>query len=156
MDEQIPYLRRLWGGEAMSFAGEFDQIDRAAVYPPPSRPIPIWLGGSSEPAYRRAAKMGDGFIFGYGLRDEAVRAWERVQALLREEGRPVDGFRAVFNLLPEAPGSWLEETVEALPRLRDAGATDIALTSARRGLTTLQEHIDFIAEAKALATRALR
>lgn len=155
IDEQIPYLRSLWSGAAMSFSGDFDQIDRAAVYPPPSRPIPIWIGGSSEAAYRRAAKLGDGFIFGYGMRPEAIRAWERVQELLREQGRSSDGFRAVFNLLPDHAGSWLEETIEALPRLREAGATDIALTSARNGLTTVEQHIDFIAELRARVEHVL-
>ena len=156
LDEQIPYLRELWSGQAMTFAGRFDQIDRAAVYPPPAHRIPIWIGGSSEAAYRRAAKLGDGFIFGYGMRDEAVQAWSRMQTLLREEGRGVADFRAVFNLLPEREGTWIDETLAALPRLRNAGATDVALTSARNGLTTVQQHIDFIAELKAGADRILR
>jgi probable F420-dependent oxidoreductase len=155
LDEQIPYLRQLWAGEAMTFAGEFDQIDRAAVYPPPGHQIPIWMGGSSEPAFRRAARLADGFIFGYGMSDNAVAAWERVRTLLCEQGRSVDGFRAVFNLLPETTGSWLEANVAALPRLREAGATDVAFTSARNGLTTVQEHIDFIAELRADADRIL-
>jgi probable F420-dependent oxidoreductase len=156
LDEQIPYLRLLWSGEPVTFTGEFDQIDRAAVYPPPARPIPIWLGGSSEAAFRRAAKLGDGFIFGYGMRHEAVRAWRRVQELLDEEGRDPAPFRAVFNLLPEHPGSWLAQTVDTLPRLRDEGVTDVAVTSARHGLTTLDQHLDFITEVKTRADRVLR
>ena len=156
LDEQIPYLRQLWTGEATTFNGEFDQIDRAAIYPPPSRPIPIWLGGNSEAAFRRAARLGDGFVFGYGMAASAVRAWRRVQELLAEEGRDPAGFRALFNLLPDHPGSWLAEEVDALPRLRDEGATDVAVTSARNGLSTLDQHLDFIAQAKARADRALR
>jgi probable F420-dependent oxidoreductase len=156
LDEQIPYLRRLWTGEPTEFSGEFDQIDRAAVYPPPSQPIPIWLGGNSEAAFRRAAKLGDGFIFGYGMRAEAIHAWRRVQELLAEEGRNLEGFRALFNLLPDHPGSWLAEEVDALPRLRDEGVTDVAVTSARNGLASLDQHLDFIAQAKARADRALR
>jgi probable F420-dependent oxidoreductase len=156
LDEQIPYLRRLWSGEPVTFAGEFDQIDRAAVCPAPSGPIPIWLGGSSEAAFRRAARLADGFVFGYGLSDQAVASWRRVRELLDEEGRPVDGFRAVFNLLPDREGSWLEPTVGALRRLRAEGATDIAVTSGRNGLSTLDEHIGFIAELKARADAELR
>ena len=155
LDEQIEYLRLLWAGEPVTFSGEFHHIDRAAVYPPPTRSIPIWLGGSSEAAFRRAAKFGDGFIFGYGLRAEAVRAWQRVQELLGEQGRDVERFRALFNLLPEAPGTWLERTIDALPRLRDAGVTDVAVTSERNGLTTLTEHLNFLTEVRARADRAL-
>jgi len=156
LDEQIPYLRRLWGGEPVSFTGEFDQIDRAAVFPPPARPIPIWVGGSSEAAFRRAAKLADGFIFGYGFRDQAVHAWQRVRQLLNEQGRAVEDFRALFNLLPDRPGAWLAPAIDALPRLRDAGVTDIAVTSGRNGLHSLDEHIGFITDLKAGADAALR
>jgi probable F420-dependent oxidoreductase len=156
LDEQIPYLRQLWSGEPVSFTGEFDQIDRAALCPPPAHQIPIWLGGSSEAAFRRAARLADGFIFGYGLRDEAVRAWRRVRELLAEQGRAPGDFRALFNLLPDQPGATLDQAVDALPRLRDAGATDIAVTSGRHGLRTLEEHIGFITELKARADTALR
>jgi probable F420-dependent oxidoreductase len=155
LDEQIPYLRRLWAGEPVAFAGEFDQIDHAAVYPPPARPIPIWLGGSSESAFRRAAKLAEGFIFGYGMRAEAVQAWRRVRELLTREGRAVAGFRAVFSLLPDQPGSWLSQTIDALPRLREEGATDATVASARNGLTTLDQHLRFITEVKARADRVL-
>ena len=155
LDEQIPYLRRLWAGDAVTFTGEFDQIDRAAVYPPPASPIPIWLGGSSEAAFRRAVRLGDGFLFGYGMRTEALQAWARVQQLLTESGRPVEGFRALFNLLPDHAGSWLPDIVDSLPRLRDAGATDVSVTSARNGLTTLDDHMAFIAKVMDRADRML-
>ncbi|ONH30868.1 LLM class F420-dependent oxidoreductase [Pseudofrankia asymbiotica] len=155
LDEQIPYLRQLWSGEPVTFTGQFDQIDRAALCPPPSRPIPIWLGGSSEAAFRRAARLADGFIFGYGFHQEAMLAWSRVQQLLREQGRSPDGFRSLFNLLPDEPGAWMGQTVEALPRLRDAGVTDVAVNSARNGLTTLGQHLDFIAEMKRRADAVL-
>lgn len=155
MAEQIPYLRRLWAGEPFSFEGEFDQIESAALNPPPTGPIPIWYGGSSESAYRRGAALADGFIFGYAFRDAALEAWGRVRELVIEQGRDVDGFRAVFNLLPHEPGSWIPRIAEALPRLRDAGATDATVVSSRNGLRTVDEHIAYIAEAKAAADEAL-
>ncbi|SDZ49015.1 LLM class F420-dependent oxidoreductase [Herbiconiux ginsengi] len=156
MAEQIPYLRRLWTGEPQSFDGEFDQIDRAAVIPSPVDQIPIWYGGSSEPAFRRAAALADGFIFSYGFRQQAADAWARIQELLHEAGRPVEGFRSLFHLLPEEPGPSLEASVEALPRIRDLGATDVCFASTKNGLTTVEQHIDFIAELKERADVALR
>ena len=39
------------------------RIDRAGILPRPKRPIPIWLGGFSDAAYDRAARIGDGFLF---------------------------------------------------------------------------------------------
>jgi len=78
-----------------------------------------------------------------------------VRQLLHEQGRAPDDFRALFNLLPDQPGATLDQAVDALPRLRDAGATDIAVTSGRHGLRTLDEHIGFITELKARADAAL-
>ena len=45
----------------MSFHGKFTSFDDLRVLPKPNRPIPIWIGGSSEPAYRRTARKGDGY-----------------------------------------------------------------------------------------------
>ena len=62
-EEQIGLLRRLWTEPLVDFRGEFDRVNRAALNPRPRRAIPIWLGGFSEPAYRRGARLADGFIF---------------------------------------------------------------------------------------------
>src|SRR5580698_63345 len=62
-EEQIGLLRALFTEPIVDFDGRFDRIDRAALVPKPDRPIPIWLGGSSEAAHERAARLADGFIF---------------------------------------------------------------------------------------------
>lgn len=157
IDEQIPYLRALWRGEPQTFRGKFDQIQQAAVVPPPAEPIPIWLGGSSEAAFRRAARLGDGFVFGYGLRDTALEGWARVQELLGEEGRSVAGFRAVFNLLPDSPGSeTLDSIVAVMPRLAESGVTDVIVPTARHGLHGLNEHLAFMERLHQRTVRMLR
>ncbi|MGX1701965.1 LLM class F420-dependent oxidoreductase [Microbacterium sp. NPDC055357] len=156
IDEQIPYLRQLWTGDPTTFQGEFDQIVEAAVFPGPGSKIPIWLGGSSDIAFRRAARLADGFIFGYGFSSPALESWSRVRELLREEGREEDDFRAVFSLLPTDEGSHtIDDIADVLPRLRDAGATDITVATARHGLTTLTRHIDLLAEIRDRADAAL-
>ena len=62
-EEQIGLLRRLFTEPVVNFSGRFDRVDRAALVPRPARPIPIWLGGSGEAAFERAARLADGFIF---------------------------------------------------------------------------------------------
>jgi hypothetical protein len=62
-EEQIELLRRLFTEPVVDFSGRFDRVDRAALVPKPTRPVPIWLGGSGEKAFDRAARLGDGFIF---------------------------------------------------------------------------------------------
>ena len=63
-EEQIGLLRQLWTEPLVDFTGRFDRVERAGTLPLPSRAIPIWLGGWGEIAFERAARLGDGFIFG--------------------------------------------------------------------------------------------
>jgi probable F420-dependent oxidoreductase len=62
-EEQISLLHELFSEPVVDFTGRFDRIDRASLLPKPTKPIPIWLGGSGEKAFDRAARLGDGFIF---------------------------------------------------------------------------------------------
>jgi alkanesulfonate monooxygenase SsuD/methylene tetrahydromethanopterin reductase-like flavin-dependent oxidoreductase (luciferase family) len=58
----------------------------------PARPIPICLGGSSEPAYNRAARLADGFIFIGGDIDHTIDAWKRLRDRVRSLGRSVEEY----------------------------------------------------------------
>ena len=49
-DEMIRTLRRLWGD------------DPVGLQPKPHRPPPIWIGGRSDAALRRAGRLGDGWM----------------------------------------------------------------------------------------------
>ena len=71
LDEAIDLFRRAWVEDPFSFHGRFTSFDDLRLLPKPSRPIPIWIGGGSEPAYRRAAARGDGFQ-AVGLSPEAA------------------------------------------------------------------------------------
>ena len=57
-DEIIDLLRACWRDDPTSFDGEHYQLDEIRVLPKPAHDIPIWVGGSSEPAYRRAVDAG--------------------------------------------------------------------------------------------------
>jgi probable F420-dependent oxidoreductase len=62
--ETVDILRRAWTGQRFSYDGKVFAYDRVKVTPAPERPggIPIWLGGSVEPAIRRAGRLADGYI----------------------------------------------------------------------------------------------
>lgn len=155
LDEQIPYLRRLWAEELITFDGRFDQIDRGNIVPRPERRIPIWVGGFSEPAFRRAAVLGDGFMFGYGLEQEARRCWIRVQELLAEQQRPAADFGAEFLLRPPEGTLYSDrEIVDGVRELEEAGATHVAICAIGRGLAGVSAHIDYIASLKRLFEKA--
>ena len=63
LSEQIELLRKYWSEDLFSFEGEYDRIDRGNINIRPNRQIPVWLGGFSEIAFKRAGKLGDGFIY---------------------------------------------------------------------------------------------
>ncbi len=54
IEEQVDLLRRLWTEPTVTFHGRFDEVTGAGLAPlPVQRPIPVWFGGQSDPAYRR-------------------------------------------------------------------------------------------------------
>lgn len=63
-NEGLEIIRRLWEGETVTFHGKHFHVEGAKVTPEPvQRPRPpLWVGGFSKPAIRRAARYGDGFI----------------------------------------------------------------------------------------------
>ena len=61
-DEALGVLRRLLTGETVTHAGEFFQLDRATILPPPDPPVPIVVGGRSSAAVERARRFGDGWL----------------------------------------------------------------------------------------------
>jgi probable F420-dependent oxidoreductase len=64
VDELIPALRAAWGGGAARFQGKYYSFEDVWLEPPPFRPggPPIWVGGASEAAFRRAGRFGDGWL----------------------------------------------------------------------------------------------
>jgi probable F420-dependent oxidoreductase len=63
LDEAIGVCRRLWTEETISNDGPYFPFDTVAFEPKPlQRPIPIFVGGESRTALRRAGRLGDGWI----------------------------------------------------------------------------------------------
>jgi probable F420-dependent oxidoreductase len=155
MDEQIELLRRLWVEPLLTFEGKFDSIDRGNINPRPSRSIPIWIGGFSEPAFRRGGRLGDGFIFAGPLEDGGgwlggvLDGWKRVQHHLAESGRPREGYGADWILAAQGVG----EVVDALKRWQDAGGTHASVVTMGMGFDTTEAHLDYIADVAARIDR---
>jgi probable F420-dependent oxidoreductase len=60
-DEIIDLLRACWQDDPVDFASEHYRLDQIRVLPKPAHPIALWIGGSSEAAYTRAVRAGQGF-----------------------------------------------------------------------------------------------
>ena len=98
--EYVSVLRSFWADEVAEFHGEFYTVPRARMLPKPvQRPgVPILLGGSAEPALRRAGRLAEGWIS--ASRFEAAKvpgAVETIRAAASEAGRDPDGVRIVVR-----------------------------------------------------------
>jgi len=145
VNEQIELLRRLWAEPLMSFDGQFDRVDRAALIPRPKRSIPIWLGGFADVALRRAARLGDGFIFADGAADAFAQV-ERLKELLQEAGRPLEEFGLQCHMLrAKTP----EAVVDTVQRWHEQGGTHASVVTMGQGFTTIQQHLDYLEEVAA-------
>jgi len=150
LDEQIPLLRRLWTEPLVTFEGRFDSIDRGCINPRPRRTIPIWLGGFSEAAFRRAGRMGDGFSFAGDVAD-AIGGLHRVRQHLGDAGREDVAFGTELIM---TRARTVADAVETAERWHEAGGQQVAVLTMKLGLATAAAHIDHIAEVRgAFATR---
>jgi probable F420-dependent oxidoreductase len=150
-EEQIEVLRRLFTDPVVDFTGSFHRIDRASLNPKPTRSIPIWLGGSSEVAFDRAARVADGFIFFGGGVDHTTDAWDKMRGRLDGLGRSAAEFGADWVALP---GGGVETVAADVDAWREAGGTHISLATMGLGFDSADKHIDYLASvADALALR---
>src|ERR1700678_308547 len=138
-EEQIGLLRRLFTEPVVDFQGRFDRIDRAAIVPRPARPIPIWLGGSGEAAFERAARLADGFIFGG---TGATDAWKRLRDRVSDLGRPAEDFGADYMVRSQGDVGALAAEVDAW---RAAGGTHVSVITMGIGLDSAGGHLDYLA-----------
>ncbi|MBA2608709.1 MAG: LLM class F420-dependent oxidoreductase [Actinobacteria bacterium] len=140
-EEQIELLRRLWAEPVVDFTGRFDRIDRAGTAPRPTAPVPIWLGGWGQRAFARAARVGDGFVFG-GRVDNVIEQWNLMRDLVDQAGRSVDSFggeAVVFT--KHGP----EAVAERIASWEAAGGTHAAVNTMGHGFTETEQHVDYIA-----------
>ncbi len=85
-DEALALMKDLWRPGWTEFDGEFYSCERLVMKPEPPGPIPIWVGGISEPALRRAARN-DGWVSDVSTVDQAIETAARLAALRAEAGR---------------------------------------------------------------------
>jgi alkanesulfonate monooxygenase SsuD/methylene tetrahydromethanopterin reductase-like flavin-dependent oxidoreductase (luciferase family) len=90
MDEAIRLLRLYWGDAQVTFEGEHYRAVAMAMEPKPPQGsrLPIWIGGNSEPAYRRAGQLGDGWLASrVSDAESARRALEAIHRHAEAAGR---------------------------------------------------------------------
>jgi len=87
MDEGIAMMRAVWSEDPVTFPARHipAMIEDMRMLPQPVKPIPIWIGGSSEPALARAVKLADGW---HGSRLSPEEASPIVRRLREQRPQP--------------------------------------------------------------------
>ncbi len=140
-DEQIEIVRGLETGEFFGFQGEMHDMPANKMCPVPTEPTSLLIGGHAEPALKRAARVGDGWMCAgadltqleayigrinqlrdeYGTRERPFRVFTTGQDAFTPEGIEhlerigvtdvIIGFRNVYEMEPDKP---LDEKIQML------------------------------------------
>jgi len=142
---QVELMRRLWTERTVHHEGDGERIVGAGLAPlPVQRPIPIWFGAASPPAYRRAGRLADGWF----PQVPPGRHLDEARAIV--EAGAVEAGRDPAQIGLEGRVSWgpggLEQLVDHVGRWRDAGATHLSINTMGAGLGDLDGHLGVLAE----------
>ena len=118
MDESVAILRGLAAGGYFEFHGKVFDLPPVKITPVPPDPIPVLIGGHSDAALRRAARLGDGWLHGGGDPADLPGLLTRLTRFRREEGTGDRPFE-VHVISAEA------HTVDGVRLLAEAGVTDL-------------------------------
>ena len=116
-DEMLALLPRLLSGEPFAFEGAHHSFAELRMLPAVGRPVPILVGGTSDPALRRAALAG-GWIGVNHSEAELLPILDRLAVARRGVGRDADPFRVIVS----RPAAFDRATAR---RYADAGVTAI-------------------------------
>jgi probable F420-dependent oxidoreductase len=90
-DEALEIIARLWREDSVDFAGEHFKLTGASMAPKPVQAdLPIWIGGGSEAAVRRTARLGTGWLGGPETPAEARPIVEAIKSGAAAAGRTID------------------------------------------------------------------
>ena len=151
MDEAIALMRACWRDETIEFAGDHFSAESMAMEPKPPQGggIPLWIGGGSKAALRRAGQVGDGWMASGMLGSQGADAIAEVRAEAERAGRDPDqlGFQCQLATPPRAGDP---STREYWARTADVAATAAAAQEAGFGWAAVNVTGVFVAGARSI------
>ena len=116
-DDYIGAMRALWTQDVATFDSEHASFERCILSPRPvDGTVPIHIGGHTEPAARRAGRLGDGFFPGSGTHEELAHLLDLMRTTAKEHGRDPDAIEVSSGGNGAIGGGALDE-VKALADL---------------------------------------
>jgi probable F420-dependent oxidoreductase len=145
LEEQIALLRRLWTEQAITFEGTYERVTGAGLAPlPVQRPIPVWIGARSKPAYERIGRLADGWFPQVHPGPQLQEARAIVDAAAAAAGRDP------ASLGIEGRVSWSDgggdKLAERAVQWRSAGATHLSINTMGAGLNGVDGQLAALAE----------
>ena len=98
MDECLRILRSLADGTPVTYDGEFFALEDALIVPAPSPPIPLIVGGRSDAAVSRAARLGDGWLGIWVSPRRYVAVRDHITREAEQAGRDASRFEHALNV----------------------------------------------------------
>jgi len=136
-DEQLEVFKVLFSSDKPSFAGTYYSFPEIRFEPKPVQdPIPIWVGGASDPAFRRVVRFGDVFHAAFQPLEELEAAWQRIGEICDDSGRERSelGFSVRCYLDPDArmdPAKGLQgspdQMLDRIGRMHEIGVDHIVV-----------------------------
>jgi probable F420-dependent oxidoreductase len=142
LEEQVGLLRSLWTTRSVTMTGEFDRVTGVGIAPLPiQQPIPIWVGGATPAAFRRAGRVAEGWLPMVQPGPRLDQALADVAAGAEEAGRNPD------VILMEGRLDWrgdLDELIRRVEGWREAGASHLSINTMHAGLATVDDHLEVL------------
>lgn len=140
MDEMMEIIRGLMSGDYFGYKGEIFDIPEIKLCPVPTKPVPLLVGGHAEPALKRAARLGDGWVAAGSDLQGLDRMIKRINELRVEYGREKEPF-VIQAMSADA------YTADGIKRLRDIGVDEVMVAfrnayAAEPDTKTVQQKID--------------
>jgi probable F420-dependent oxidoreductase len=159
LDEQLALMRELWTKDAVTFKGRFHTVTEAGLtILPKQRPIPIWMGGTSEAMLERIVKSAQGWFPLFPPDDAGKARVDQLRAIAAKHHRDVTtiGIDAHISLRDSDEDGWRK----AADAWKSARATSFMLNTmsfnrARMTETAglfkaVQQHLDALRRAKSV------
>jgi alkanesulfonate monooxygenase SsuD/methylene tetrahydromethanopterin reductase-like flavin-dependent oxidoreductase (luciferase family) len=128
-DETIDIMRRCWTEDPIDIDAKTTgvKMSEMRVKPQPTGPIPIWIGGHSEPAYRRATSLGDGWHGGFQSPKKTAPIVERLR-----RDRPESSFTLSMRTRWDALNDDNDEIARELEAYMEVGIQHIVVEPSQR------------------------
>jgi probable F420-dependent oxidoreductase len=140
-DEAIDLFRVAWRDDPITFRGEFTSFEDIRLLPKPAGAMPIWIGGSSDAAFRRAAAHGNGMQLIGMTPDQARPAVARIR-----EARPEPSFTLSLRTGWDPQGMEPGRIRDELSAYEEAGIQHVVSAPWRRDLADWLRSMDLLAD----------